>query len=259
MSGAARCGRAGDRRSNKNKLIRCIPKPSLDFAARSEPHASHFRKKNSSHEDIELLHGALAAAALLIFSGMKAPAQNNRAVEKSSPEAHVVAERGAHHRIWQRERLVTLPDGRTVNRPTGFTELATGLHYFENGAWRESRAEFEITPTGAAATRGLHQAFLAGNINSPGAIEIHTADRRSRLKLARENIRQLDLQLVEDSFQLVQREMMFAAFQAVQRGVRETDAPREFCVRQIAPLFFQKGGELAFQLAAHAQNLPVDS
>ncbi len=107
---------------------------------------------------------------------MKAPAQN--AAEKSSPEPPTVTARGAHHRVWQRERLVTLPDGRTVNRPAGFTELATGLHYFENGQWQESRAEFAVTPTGAAATRGPHQVFLTGNINTPGAIEIRTADRR---------------------------------------------------------------------------------
>jgi hypothetical protein len=118
----------------------------------------------------------VAALALLIFSSMKAPAQN--AAEKVSPDAPVVTARGAHHRVWQRERLVTLPDGRTVNRPTGFTELATGLHYLENGAWQESRAEFAVTSTGAAATRGQHQVFLAGNINSPDAIEIRTADQR---------------------------------------------------------------------------------
>ena len=113
---------------------------------------------------------------LLIFSGMNASAQN--AAEKSSPEAHTVAARGAHHRVWQRDRFLTLPDGRTVNRPTGFTELATGLHYFQDGAWLESRAEFVVTATGAAATRGQHQVFLTGNINAPGAIEIHTADKQ---------------------------------------------------------------------------------
>ena len=125
-----------------------------------------------------ILHYAtLAAAALLIFSGMKAPAQN--AAEKSSPEAHVIAERGAHHRTWQRERLVTLPDGRTVNRPTGYTELATGLHYFENGAWRETREEIVITPSGAAAMQGPHRVQFTGNLNTHGAITLTAPDGKT--------------------------------------------------------------------------------
>ena len=110
---------------------------------------------------------------------MNAPAQNNRAVEKSSPEAHVIAERGAHHRTWQRERFVTLPDGRTVNRPTGYTELATGLHYFENGAWRETREEIVITPSGAAAMQGPHRVQFTGNLNTHGAITLTAPDGKT--------------------------------------------------------------------------------
>lgn len=114
---------------------------------------------------------------LLIFSGLKASAQNT--AEKSSPETRTVTARGAHHRVWQREHLITLPDGRTVNRPTGYTELATGLHYLENGAWQESRAEIEITPEGAAALHGPHQVRFAGNLNTRGAISLTTPDQKS--------------------------------------------------------------------------------
>jgi hypothetical protein len=92
---------------------------------------------------------------------------------------HTIAERDAHHRVWRRDNFVTLADGRVVNRPTGYTEVATGLHYWENGEWKESRDEIEVTPTGAAATKGQHKVYVAGNVISPGAIEIHTADQRT--------------------------------------------------------------------------------
>ena len=103
-----------------------------------------------------------------------------------------------------------------------------------------------------------HSAFSLGGNLAGGELAQGQGDEIC-LKLAWKNVCQLDLQLVEDSLQLVEREMVFAAFQAVQRGVRETDAPREFRVRQTAPLLFQKSGELAFQLTAHAWNLPLDS
>ena len=45
----------------------------------------------------------------------------------------------------------------------------------------------------------------------------------ARLEFLRENITQADLELLKHHFQLVQGQVMFSAFDAVQGGVRETD------------------------------------
>jgi hypothetical protein len=125
-------------------------------------------------------HGAVLVTGLMWFLVLNIQAQDVARPGDAAPaNAHIIAERAAHQRVWRRDNLVTLADGRVVNRPTGYTEMATGLHYWENGEWKESRDEIEVTPTGAAATKGQHQVYLAGNINSPGAIEIVTADQRT--------------------------------------------------------------------------------
>jgi hypothetical protein len=57
-----------------------------------------------------------------------------------------------------------------------YTELGTGMYYQENGQWLESEEKIEITPTGAAATKGAHKVTFAPNINTIGAINLTTPD-----------------------------------------------------------------------------------
>ncbi len=68
-------------------------------------------------------------------------------------------ERGPHHRV--------------VRTAAGVcTELATGMHYLEQGHWRETREEFEIVDGRAVARQGPHRASLAANLRSPGAVTL---------------------------------------------------------------------------------------
>src|SRR5436309_8311884 len=88
-----------------------------------------------------------------------------------------IVERGPHHRIWQTIRTQTAPDGSTVTNISSYSELATGMHYQENGKWLESQAQIEITDRGAVANRGQHKAAFPANINS-GIIELLTPDAK---------------------------------------------------------------------------------
>ena len=47
-----------------------------------------------------------------------------------------------------------------VTEQTGapYTELGCGMHYWSNGQWLPSQSLIELTPTGAAAVQGQHQA-----------------------------------------------------------------------------------------------------
>ena len=89
---------------------------------------------------------------------------------------YAVVERGANQRVWQRTTYETTPDGGQVPHLHKYTELATGMHYRENGQWVDSKEEIDILPNGtAAATQGQHQAYFPGDINQ-GVIELVTPD-----------------------------------------------------------------------------------
>jgi hypothetical protein len=80
--------------------------------------------------------------------------------------APVVVERGPHHRVWERTTTEVLPDGTSMERKSGYTELATGLHYQnERGEWLDSKEEIEIVQGAAVARQGQHQAIFAANLN----------------------------------------------------------------------------------------------
>lgn len=88
--------------------------------------------------------------------------------------AVIVNERGPHHRVCHLP-TADLPPAQPPPQPRPgqtYTELATGLHYFADGQWQETREEITIVDGVAAARQGPHQAAFAPNLNSPGAIEL---------------------------------------------------------------------------------------
>jgi hypothetical protein len=90
-----------------------------------------------------------------------------------------VVERGPHHRVWQRDKFQTLADGRTINQPSRIVDLASGLHYWENQQWNESRSTIDIVADGAAATHSAHKIHFAVNLNTVGAITLTTPDNKT--------------------------------------------------------------------------------
>jgi hypothetical protein len=98
--------------------------------------------------------------------------------------APVVLETGPHHRLveWVEERLGA--DGQLTAEVHQYTELATGLHYWdeEAGQWLESVEAFELLPQGyAVARRGQHKVLIAGNINAGGSVDLELPDGRRLL------------------------------------------------------------------------------
>lgn len=86
--------------------------------------------------------------------------------------APTVIERGPHYRVWQ-----TVTAHRNgVYLTNSYVELATGLHYWEDGRWQDANPQIEVVNGGAVARRGQHQASFARNLNSHGAIELLTPD-----------------------------------------------------------------------------------
>jgi hypothetical protein len=90
---------------------------------------------------------------------------------------YAVVERGANHRTWERTLHEKRPDGTIIPHIHGYTELATGMHFSEQGQWLESKEEIEILPSGtAAAVRGQHKVYFPADINK-GTIKLVTPDK----------------------------------------------------------------------------------
>ncbi len=88
----------------------------------------------------------------------------------------VVIERGLHHRLWRQTETVPLPDGRTFERASSYTELAHGMHYEQEGRLLESREVLELFQDGAIGRQTQAKVVFAPNIATPGAVDIETPD-----------------------------------------------------------------------------------
>jgi hypothetical protein len=87
-----------------------------------------------------------------------------------------VTTRGANNQVWQRIDYETTPDGRTLPHIHSFTELNSGMHYWNNGQWMESQENIQTYSSGAIAQQGQYQVIFANNLNSAGSIDQQTPD-----------------------------------------------------------------------------------
>lgn len=94
----------------------------------------------------------------------------------SESRNYSIAERGPHSRAWERVETETGPDGQIVQRPIRYTELETGMHYWDNGQWNETQEQIEIVADHAAASRGPHKVIFAPNVTDAEAIFLETPD-----------------------------------------------------------------------------------
>ncbi len=118
--------------------------------------------------------------ALLMPAG--ASAQNTSADSDSTPtppqmknSSYVVVARGPHQRVWMKTATNAL--GQLAFQTNhAFTELKSGMHYWTNGAWQETRELIQPYPGGAVALQGPHKVIFANNLNTAGAIDLETPD-----------------------------------------------------------------------------------
>ena len=73
---------------------------------------------------------------------------------------------GGNSRVWQRTEYELSPDGQIEARTNSYTEIASGLNYFNNGQWLPSKEEIDIQPSsdGASAIQRAHRSYFPGNI-----------------------------------------------------------------------------------------------
>jgi len=93
--------------------------------------------------------------------------------------AKVVLDRGAHHRTVGRVTRELDTAGQALLVTNSYVELATGMHYWEDDQWKETKEQIEIINGFAVASKGPHQVVFAANLNSSGAIELFTPDKKT--------------------------------------------------------------------------------
>jgi hypothetical protein len=124
--------------------------------------------------------------AACVFAILAAPSPSYGAAPAAAakdslpaPTERRVVERGGNHRVWQWETYEKSPAGQIVARPHQITELAAGLHYQDaSGQWVEAQEMIEPFSGGAIAQQGQHQVIFANNLNSHGAIDMQTPDKK---------------------------------------------------------------------------------
>ncbi|MGI8966796.1 MAG: hypothetical protein ACR2H1_12020, partial [Limisphaerales bacterium] len=86
-----------------------------------------------------------------------------------------VTERGANHRVWESIINETGPRGESRPVKHSYTELATGMHYQQNGQWLEANPEIVIQQNGQGLGQKAQQsAQFAANLKTTGAIDLTT-------------------------------------------------------------------------------------
>ena len=110
------------------------------------------------------------SGVLLGFAGFDrsfgAPAQS---------EEEVVS-RGFHHRVWERTIRELLPDGRTEERKSSYTELGTSMHFWKDNQFHESNARFRLFPGGAVADEGMMQLIVAPDAAAEPLLDLLATD-----------------------------------------------------------------------------------
>lgn len=94
-----------------------------------------------------------------------------------------ITERGPHHRVWSRQDVRTLPDGRAVTNISSFVELGSGIHRWDAqaGQYVDASDAIEIAADGSGAfgRNAAHQAHFSPNANTAGAITVITPDGKT--------------------------------------------------------------------------------
>jgi hypothetical protein len=112
----------------------------------------------------------LSALFLAVLSSSVVVAQSPVKDGASAGVPFSIVERGPHHRTWARVSEFKLRDDKVFYKTNSYVELATGMHYFENGQWLDTQELIEPVEGGAIAQRGPHKVRFAAQINTAGSI-----------------------------------------------------------------------------------------
>lgn len=119
----------------------------------------------------------LINASLTAFGQLTAPSTGaGNSAQIPPPTPYSVISRGPSSSVHECYTYEQASNGKIIAKKHQYTELGTGLNYWNNGQWTPSKEEIDILPDGtAAATNGQHQVYFPADIYQ-GAIQMVTPD-----------------------------------------------------------------------------------
>ena len=118
-------------------------------------------------------HFSFAIGLLLLFSIVTTTASGanvNPEVYDFSPPA------GPNHTVVGGTVKIRDHNGKLVDHPTHYTEVATGLNYLEDGKWNRSEEGIAPHPDGASAQKGQYKVIFNRELRHPAAITLIGSD-----------------------------------------------------------------------------------
>ena len=150
------------------------------------------------HSDIGRFVGGLALIfSVLLNSPVYAQLADNHTAGLETelrPVSQTLQPAGkdADSQVWQRIDTLRDSKGNTVTKTNvAYVEMQTGLHYREDGQWKDSREVIESYPGGAIARYGNHKVIFAENFSSEVLVDLETPDGK-RLQSRVLGLRYLD-------------------------------------------------------------------
>jgi len=110
---------------------------------------------------------------LILLVALSAPISINLTAQEKEP---VIVERGRDHQVLRRVFEERLPDGKVRSRSSDVWQLGTGMNYWKDGEWRETKAEFQLFPEGAVARQGPFQLIIGPDAAQEGLVDVLTPD-----------------------------------------------------------------------------------
>lgn len=128
---------------------------------------------------MKLLTGIFGISILIGTSVARSQGQAISTTNQSNlvTGTYSIIERGPHHQVWERVDNETTASGKVVPHVYRYTDLATGLHYWDtnSNSWNDSSEQIQAVPGGAAAVQGQHQVYFPYDVFS-GVIESVTPE-----------------------------------------------------------------------------------
>ena len=144
------------------------------------PHCSD-KPLSAARRDFSLSIWLLSLITSLLagLDGVAQTVSPPAATSPTSPTPYIVGGKGPHHTDWMKVTRSTDAAGQAryeTNR--AYVEIATGMHYWEDGTWKEARPEFVVLADGTAvAGEGQHKVVISPILNdSNGTVYLETPD-----------------------------------------------------------------------------------
>jgi hypothetical protein len=124
-----------------------------------------------------LVRGLVVLGVAMFAASAQGQADTSASVPAvTGPGNYQLKEQDQNHKIWERIDYEIGPGGTRRPHAHRYTELATGLSFWNGTQWQDSQELIEPIAGGAIARYGNHKVSFANNLADPGAIDLQSPE-----------------------------------------------------------------------------------